>query len=145
MFTYPIGRVCSLLGLPLSKELRASVDKYRYQPSRLLYRYVSWTFYNSFFEVFFSFLIIFMLLCLIFAVFLYATGKRKPECIVVSGEPFGTNPDTMFNDAFALSWMTFTTVVRLLLFHLKLLKLHFNFRIFIYPYLLSLLNLCFSR
>ena len=113
-FTYPIARICSLLGLPLSKELRASVDKYRYQPSKLLYRYVSWTCYTSFLEVFFSFLAIFMILCLIFAVFLYTSGKRTPECIVVSSEPFGTNPDTMFYDAFALSWMTFTTMVSLL-------------------------------
>jgi hypothetical protein len=50
-------------------------------------------------------------LCVLFGALLLAAGNRAPECIVVSGEKFGTQPDTKFYDAFALSWTTFTTVV----------------------------------
>jgi len=39
-------------------------------------------------------------------------GEAEPGCIVVSGEKFGYNPDTILADGFALSWTTFTTVVR---------------------------------
>jgi hypothetical protein len=109
-FTYPLAVISHVFGLQLSKQLRQNTDKHLYKPSKHLYAYVSWTFYHSFLEVFFSFLAIFVVLCVIFALFLLWAANRAPECIVVSGEQFGTNPDTKFYDAFALSWTTFTTV-----------------------------------
>lgn len=57
-----------------------------------------------------SFLLIFIVLCLAFAGLFMLCGEAQPECIIVSGEHFGTNPNTKFGDAFALSWTTFTTV-----------------------------------
>jgi hypothetical protein len=39
-------------------------------------------------------------------------GSHEPYCITASGEHFGANPHTKFSDAYALSWTTFTTVVR---------------------------------
>jgi hypothetical protein len=109
-FTYPVAVISRILGLQLSKEMRQNADKHLYKPSKRLYAYVGWTFHSSFLEVFFSFLAIFVVLCVIFALFLLWAANRAPECIVVSGEEFGTNPDTKFYDAFALSWTTFTTV-----------------------------------
>lgn len=108
--TYPIAVVARCLGLNLGRRLQQNVDSHLYKPSKLLYRYISWTFYSSFLNVFFSFLFIFVVMCLIFGGFLLDAGNKAPECIVVSGEEFGTNPDTKFYDAFALSWTTFTTV-----------------------------------
>jgi hypothetical protein len=82
-----------------------------YKPQKFVYKYLCWTFYSSFLAVFVSFLAIFLLLCLVFAGFLFLAGNSAPECIQVSTQDFGTNPETRFNDAFALSWTTFTTVV----------------------------------
>ena len=58
-------------------------------------------------------MIIYFVLMLVFAVFLWLAGRQYPACIVTSGSPFGDNSSkdsTMFSDAFALSWTTFTTV-----------------------------------
>eukprot|EP01082_Thalassiosira_pseudonana_P005368 g4885.t1.1.5e174189.1.5e1746aa g4885 g4885.t1 contig18:143832-145698(-) len=86
------------------------VDNHLYQPSNRLYRYINWTFHAGFAAVFMSFLFIYFFLVILFGGFLYAAGVDDPECIMSSGEHFGANPKTMFNDAFALSWTTFTTV-----------------------------------
>ena len=53
-----------------------------------------------------------MIVNLIFGGLLYAAGSHEPYCITASGEHFGAHPQTKFSDAFALSWTTFTTVVR---------------------------------
>lgn len=37
-------------------------------------------------------------------------GEHQPECITSGGDHFGSNPYTKFNDAYELSWTTFTTV-----------------------------------
>lgn len=37
-------------------------------------------------------------------------GNHQPECITSGGDHFGSNPYTKFNDAYELSWTTFTTV-----------------------------------
>ena len=37
-------------------------------------------------------------------------GTAQPECITSGGKHFGSNPYTKFNDAYELSWTTFTTV-----------------------------------
>ena len=108
--TYPITVFSHMLGLELGKDLQEDVEGHLYRPSKTLYRYISWTFYSNFLEVFFSFLVIFIVLCVIFALFLFSAGNKNPECIVISGEMFGAQPYTKFYDAFALSWTTFTTV-----------------------------------
>jgi len=86
------------------------VDTHLYKPSKPLAYYINWTFYASFTAVFFSFLVIFFLFCLLFAGFFALAGHMYPDCIVVSGAPYGTNPESKFSDAFAMSWTTFTTV-----------------------------------
>jgi len=78
--------------------------------SRFLTKYINWTFYSTFAAVFISFLAIFIICCLVFAALFVAAGNQRPECIRVSSEKFGSNPRTVFSDAFSLSWTTFTTV-----------------------------------
>jgi len=90
--------------------MHEDVDSHLYKPSKPLSAYLNWTFYASFTAVFLSFLIIFIVLCLLFAAFLLLAGNIQPDCIVVSGSDFGTNSNTKMADAFALSWTTFTTV-----------------------------------
>lgn len=90
--------------------MKGDVENNHYRPSSWLFRYINWTFYASFLAVFTSFTIWFMSFCLFFGILLKWAGDKNPECIVVSGQHYGTNPDTKFSDAFALSWTTFTTV-----------------------------------
>lgn len=102
------SRFCHSFGvtLPSPDDARAHI----YKPSKPVAKYVNWTFQASFSAVFLSFLFIFFILCLGFACILVLAGIHRPECIVVSSEPFGANPSSKFADAFALSWTTFTTV-----------------------------------
>jgi len=87
------------------------VDTHFYRPAALLYYYIDWTFGVGFTSVFLTFLIIYLVLCLLFGGLLLVAGNAEPHCIVASGESFGAStPDTKFSDAFALSWTTFTTV-----------------------------------
>jgi hypothetical protein len=86
------------------------VDSHLYRPSNLLYRYIDWTFHASFTGVFFTFLVCYFVITITFALLLLAAGTLQPECITSGGEHFGANPYTMFNDAYHLSWTTFTTV-----------------------------------
>jgi len=86
--------------------LTPNVDENVYKPNRLFCRYINWTFRAGFLMVFLTFLVIFMMLTLAFGGFLEIAGKRHPECIVVAGEPFGTNPNTTLADAYGLSWTT---------------------------------------
>ena len=103
------SKFCRSFGIELGKH--EDVDSHLYKPSKGLATYLNWTFYASFSAVFFSFLVIFIVLCLIFAGLYALVGEIQPDCIVVSGSEFGTNPNTKFRDAVALSWTTFTTVV----------------------------------
>lgn len=103
-----VHRFCKSFGVELTKN--PDVDSHLYKPSKPLARYINWTFYASFFPVFLSFLGIFVVLSLLFAVLFLVAGEIQPDCIVVSGNNYGDNPDTKFGDAFALSWTTFTTV-----------------------------------
>ena len=57
-----------------------------------------------------TFLIYYFVITLLFGIFLYVAGEAQPECITSGGEHFGSNPSTKFNDAYHLSWTTFTTV-----------------------------------
>mmetsp|Transcript_8269 Transcript_8269/g.15478 ORF Transcript_8269/g.15478 Transcript_8269/m.15478 type:complete len:546 (-) Transcript_8269:135-1772(-) len=101
------SRLCASFGIELNLN---NVDTHLYRPSKPLAVYINWTFYASFTAVFFSFLVIFFVLCLLFAGFLALAGHFHPDCMVVSGDPYGTNPASKFSDAFAMSWTTFTTV-----------------------------------
>ena len=56
-----------------------------------------------------TFMLIYMAFMLIFACFLWIAGNAQPACIVAAGEN-DTDDATLFSDAFALSWTTFTTV-----------------------------------
>ena len=72
--------------------------------SGMLIPYLHWSFNASFFTVFISMLVYFILLVLIFTGFIILAATLKPTCIT-------PNSGTNFADAYALSWMTFTTVV----------------------------------
>ncbi|KAL7512346.1 hypothetical protein ACHAXN_009417, partial [Cyclotella atomus] len=86
------------------------VDAHLYRPSNYLYVYIDWTFTASFTAVFFTFLIYYFIITLTFGILLMAAGNNQPECITSGGDHFGSNPYTRFNDAYELSWTTFTTV-----------------------------------
>jgi hypothetical protein len=86
------------------------VDTHLYRPSNFLYLYIDWTFTASFTAVFLTFLVYYFLITLFFGLILMVVGTSQPECITTGGDHFGTNPLTMFNDAYELSWTTFTTV-----------------------------------
>mmetsp|Transcript_34396 Transcript_34396/g.69450 ORF Transcript_34396/g.69450 Transcript_34396/m.69450 type:complete len:539 (-) Transcript_34396:3704-5320(-) len=87
-----------------------NVDENVYTPNAYFCRYINWTFRAGFIMVFVTFLMFFMVLTVTFGWFLQLAGNAEPGCIVVAGEPFGTNPDTTLADAYGLSWTTFTTV-----------------------------------
>lgn len=90
--------------------LSPNVDEHIYAPNTLFCHYINWTFRAGFTMVFMSFLCIFTLLTFSFGGFLELAGKAQPGCITVSGQPFGTNPESTLADAYSLSWTTFTTV-----------------------------------
>lgn len=46
-----------------------------------------------------------------FALMIMAIGYQRPDCVHVNGQDFGTT-GAEFLDAYALSWTTFSTVVR---------------------------------
>ncbi len=82
-----------------------------YRPSTFLYHYILWTFHASYTSVTLTFLLIYVIVNLVSGGLLYVAGSAEPYCITASGEYFGAHPQTKFSDAFALSWMTLTTVV----------------------------------
>jgi len=102
------SRLCRSFGVELSGHDAASA--YVYHPSKPLAKYINWTFNTSFTAVFLTFFLLFFIFCLIFACLLALAGEFTPECLIVSSEPYGTNPNSKFSDAFAMSWTTFTTV-----------------------------------
>ena len=67
------SKFCRSFGIELGKH--EDVDSHLYKPSKGLATYLNWTFYASFSAVFFSFLVIFIVLCLIFAG-LHETPRR---------------------------------------------------------------------
>jgi len=86
-----------------------SPDEYSYSPNQLIVTYINWTFASTFPTVLFSFILVFLIMCLIFALFIKIAGDANPECIILAGEPFDESSST-FSDSFHLSWTTFTTV-----------------------------------
>ena len=88
-------------------------DDFAYSPSGGMVRYINWTYKSNFAIVFFSFVVIFLLLVFIFGLFYMWAGNAEPECIVVAGKKFDyydQGLETKLADGFHLSWTTFTTV-----------------------------------
>lgn len=82
-------------------------------PNRWVTTYLNWTFRASFFKVLFSAALGFYALTLFFALLIFASGTNHPRCVHVNGKDFGqSGPGDRFSDAYALSWTTFSTVVR---------------------------------
>jgi len=86
-----------------------SPDEYSYSPNQIIVGYINWTFTTTFPTVLFSFILVFLIMCLIFALFIKIAGDANPECIILAGEQFGES-SSKFSDSFHLSWTTFTTV-----------------------------------
>eukprot|EP00554_Chaetoceros_debilis_P004513 CAMPEP_0194080590 /NCGR_PEP_ID=MMETSP0149-20130528/6571_1 /TAXON_ID=122233 /ORGANISM="Chaetoceros debilis, Strain MM31A-1" /LENGTH=676 /DNA_ID=CAMNT_0038762341 /DNA_START=116 /DNA_END=2146 /DNA_ORIENTATION=+ len=85
-------------------------DDFAYQPSGSATAYINWTFRSGFSIVFFSFVVLFLLLVALFGFLFTWAGNVNPQCIVVAGDTFGLNEGTEWWDGFSLSWTTFTTV-----------------------------------
>ena len=81
------------------------------QPNASVIRYLHWAFRSSFMAVILSAMAAFFSLTLFFGLIIMGIGLNKPDCIHVNGKDFGTTGAT-FLDAYALSWTTFSTVVR---------------------------------
>jgi len=86
-----------------------SPDEYSYSPNELIVTYINWTFASTFPRVLFCFMVLYFIICLIFALFIKIAGNAEPECIVLDDEKFDQS-STKFLDSFHLSWTTFTTV-----------------------------------
>ena len=71
------SRLLHSFGIELNS-MHEDVDSHLYKPSKPLSAYLNWTFYASFTAVFLSFLIIFIVLCLLFATFLLVAGNVQP-------------------------------------------------------------------
>lgn len=85
-------------------------------PNNMVTSYLHWTFRQSFLAVFFSAALGFFGFTIVFAILILWSGKNRPECLHVNGESFsnytGATGYQDFGDAYALSWTSFSTVVR---------------------------------
>jgi hypothetical protein len=81
-------------------------------PNQFLITYLFWAFRSSFMAVLLSAAVWFFSLTILFAIFIFLLGVYKPSCIHVNGEDFASFGAARFMDAYALSWTTFSTVVR---------------------------------
>lgn len=70
----------------------------------------------------------FFVLTIVFALVMFIIGSLKPNCIHVNSKDFGGAGDAgfweKFLDAYALSWTTFSTVVRIFIFVAPVESLH---------------------
>lgn len=82
------------------------------KPNRIVVSYLFWAFRSSFLALFLSAAVWFFMFTLGFAAMIYIAGRNKPECIHVGGYNFDEEGGPYFLDAYALSWTTFSTVVR---------------------------------
>jgi len=87
-----------------------SPDEYSYSPNQLVLAYINASFRANFITVVMSFTLLYLIMCLIFAVFIMIAGDANPNCIRIGGTEYGTETSTTFSDSFHLSWTTFTTV-----------------------------------
>lgn len=76
-------------------------------PNNIVVKYLHWTHRSSFMAVFLSLTVFFLVITISFALFIWGLGQAKPSCI--GGVDFESD---FFVDAYALSWTTFSTVVR---------------------------------
>ncbi|KAL3912674.1 MAG: hypothetical protein SGARI_001030 [Bacillariaceae sp.] len=75
--------------------------------------YVHWSYKANFVSVFLSLTVVFYFLVTLFAVFLYIVGIAQPECLYVGSLDIDfQQAGNYFGDVFAISWTTFSTVVR---------------------------------
>lgn len=82
-------------------------------PNQSLAMYLHWMFRVNFFFLFTLSCIVFFALTIFFAGLIIAAGRMDEECVRVGGQTF-ESAGTAFADAFALSWTTFSTVVRII-------------------------------
>ncbi len=85
-------------------------DDFSFAPSGVMVNYINWTFKSSFSVVFTSFMLIFLFMVFVFALFFTWAGERNPECIIVAGRPLNDVKGNRLMEGFGLSWTTFTTV-----------------------------------
>ena len=84
------------------------------KPNQMVVSYLFWAFRSSFMAVLLSAAGMFTSLTFFFAFCIYGIGSARPACVHVNGANFGENVSWFANlmDAYALSWTTFSTVVR---------------------------------
>ena len=82
-------------------------------PNQQLAMYLHWMFRVNFLFLFCVMCVMFFVLVMVFAALIIFAGSLDPECVRIGGQPFG-EVDSEFADAFALSWTTFSTVVRII-------------------------------
>ena len=80
-------------------------------PNQQLAMYLHWMFRVNFLFLFCVMCVMFFVLVMAFSVLIIIAGTLDAECVRIGGAPFG-EVDSEFADAFALSWTTFSTVVR---------------------------------
>lgn len=80
-------------------------------PNQALARYLHWMFRVNFVFLFALCCLVFFALTILFAGFITLAGSIDTDCVRIGGQPFGFGY-AAFADAFALSWTTFSTVVR---------------------------------
>ena len=80
-------------------------------PNQQLAMYLHWMFRVNFLFLFCVMCVMFFVLVMFFAALIIVAGTLDPECVRIGGQQFG-EVDSEFADAFALSWTTFSTVVR---------------------------------
>ena len=85
-------------------------------PNQQLAMYLHWMFRVNFLFLFCVMCVMFFVLVMFFAALIIIAGSLDNECVRIGGEPFG-EVDSEFADAFALSWTTFSTVVRTVLIY----------------------------
>ncbi len=74
----------------------------------LVSNYLLWTFQTPMFFVFVSAAVMYTLLTVVFGAMIYGLGRYEPQCLSVDGEDFDARGHH-FQDAFSLSWQTFST------------------------------------
>jgi len=73
-------------------------------------RFVDWTGRSSFLMVIFAFVIMFIILTMILALFIMLNLRMYPDCVTAGESPYeDLSPSGKFHDAWILSWTTFST------------------------------------
>jgi hypothetical protein len=80
--------------------------------SRMFTSYIHWSFTTSLLALLSSLTAMFFIFTFFWAVWIAGVGWYQPNCIYVGSENFETG-GSYYMDAFAISWTTFSTVVRI--------------------------------